>query len=79
MQNRTRWLRGALIELWSDANVQNELDGVQRNRTIYEKIAKEMEKLGWKQCRTKVKILAQRYRKVIRQFYLNQVFSNIKL
>ena len=62
----------ALIELWSDANVQNELDGVQRNRTIYEKIAKEMEKLGycktWKQCRTKVKNLTQQYRKV-RQFH----------
>ena len=34
----------ALIELWSDANVQNKLDGVQRNRTIYENIVKEMEK-----------------------------------
>ena len=44
-----------LIELWGDANVQNDdLDGVQRNRTIYDKIVKEVEKLGycktWKQC-----------------------------
>ena len=58
----------ALISVWVLANVQNELDGVTRNRTIIEIITKEMSELGhektWKQCRTKVKYLTQRYRKV---------------
>ena len=57
-----------LISVWEHANVQNELDGVTRNRTILDRIAKEMSELGhektWKQCRTKVKNLTQRYRKV---------------
>ena len=57
-----------LISVWGHANVQNELDGVTRNRTIFDSIAKEMPELGhektWKQCRTKVKNLTQRYRKV---------------
>ena len=32
----------SLIELWGDANVQNVLDGVQRNQTIYDKIAYDL-------------------------------------
>ena len=47
---------GALISIWGQANVQNELDGVTRNRTVFEKIAKEMAELRfertWQQCRT---------------------------
>ena len=31
-----------LVAVWSNENVQNQLDGVSRNRTIFEKIAKEM-------------------------------------
>ena len=57
-----------LISVWGHVNFQNELDGVTRNRTIFVSIAKEMSELGhektWKQCRTKVKDLTQRYRKV---------------
>ena len=30
---------GALVSIWGQANVQNELDGVGRNRTVFEKIA----------------------------------------
>ena len=57
-----------LISMWGDANVQSQLDGVQRNRVIFEGIARDMEALGysrtWLQCRTKMKNLTQRYRKV---------------
>jgi len=58
----------ALISLWSEANVQERLDGVTRNRIIYEEIAEGMCKAGsdfdWKQCRTKVKYLSQKYHQV---------------
>ena len=50
----------ALVSLWGEANVQEKLDGVSRNRTIYEGIAEGMHKAGydytWKQYRTKVKV-----------------------
>ena len=59
---------GALVSIWGQANVQNELDGIASNRTVFEKIAKEMAELGfertWQQCRTKVKNLTQKFRKV---------------
>ena len=58
----------ALISVWSQANVQTQLDRVQRNRVIYKGIEREFAALGysrsWKQCRTKMKNLIQRYRKV---------------
>ena len=61
----------ALISLWGEANVQEKLNGVSRNRTIYEGIAEGMREAGhdysWKQCRTKVKNLTQKYRKVLFQ------------
>ena len=52
---------GVLVIIWRQANVQSELDGVARNKTVFEKIAKEMAELGyertWQQCRTKIKNL----------------------
>ena len=58
----------ALLGVWGAANVQSQLDRVVRNKTIYEKIAKDLQALGynrtWEQCRTKVKNLVKRYRKV---------------
>ena len=56
----------ALISLWGQANVQSQLDGVTRNRSIYEKIARDLEGYDrtWQQCRTKIKNLTQKYRKV---------------
>ena len=58
----------ALVSVWGEANIQSELDGVTRYRTVFERIAKEMAELGfektWQQCRTKIKNLTQRYRKV---------------
>ena len=57
-----------LVSIWGEANVQNQLDGVVRNKVVYEKIAVEMGKLGfernWQQCRTKIKNLTHKYRKV---------------
>ena len=62
----------ALVAVWSQENVQGELDSVARNRTVYERIAKELAEMGyektWKQCRTKIKNLTQKYRKVGRLF-----------
>ena len=58
----------ALVSVWGQESVQNELDGVARNRTIYERISRELMAKGfektWQQCRTKVKNLTQKYRKV---------------
>ena len=58
----------ALVGVWGQENVQSELDGVTRNRTVFERIAKEMRELGfertWQQCRTKIKNLTQKYGKV---------------
>ena len=58
----------ALVSIWSQESFQSELDGVNRNRTIFERIAKELRAKGyektWQQCRTKIKNLTQRYRKV---------------
>ena len=57
-----------LISIWGAANVQQQLDSVTRNRHIYEKIANDMAEHGyhktWQQCKTKIKNLTQRYRKV---------------
>ena len=58
----------ALVSVLGQANVQSELDGVVRNRTIFERISRELKEMGihrtWQQCRTKVKNLTQKYRKV---------------
>ena len=57
----------ALVGVWGAASVQEQLDGVVRNRIVYEYVAKMVE-LGyertWQQCRTKIKNMTQRYRKV---------------
>lgn len=36
----------ALVSVWSQTNVQAELDGVKRNRTIFERISRELSELG---------------------------------
>ena len=63
----------ALLAIWGDASVQNQLDGVVRNKTIYLKVAKKLNEKGfchtWEQCRTKVKNLVKAYRKVCKWFY----------
>lgn len=58
----------ALLSLWSEHNIQDQLDGVKRNSHIYAKLASDLSEMGHeftaKQCRTKVKNLTQSYRKV---------------
>ena len=57
-----------LIFIWSDDHIQQQLEGAQRNKPIFEKIAKKMMEMGHqrdeKQCREKVKNLRSKYRKV---------------
>ena len=58
----------AFIGIWGEEEIQNALDGVVRNKTIYQKVAVAMGELGyiktWQQCRTKIKNLVQKYKKV---------------
>ena len=58
----------ALISIWGQEEVQRELDGVARNKVVYERVSSELRKVGvdktWQQCRSKVKNLTFRYRKV---------------
>lgn len=37
----------ALDSVWSQQNVQNELDGVSRNRAIFERISRELRNKGY--------------------------------
>ena len=51
----------ALISIWGEDNIQEELDGAVRNQIIFNDIAAKMRKKGyerdWQQCRTKIKNL----------------------
>ena len=57
-----------LIELWEEEGIQEQLEGAKRNKHVFEKIAKELQKTGSEktaeQCRTKLKKLKLDYRKV---------------
>ena len=58
----------ALISVWGDADIQEQLDGATRNRSIYEKISKKLHESGierdWQQCKAKIKNLKQDYKKI---------------
>ena len=58
----------ALLSIWGDSKVQDELDGAVRNKTVFVDIQKQLAELGyerdWRQCRSKVKNLKAEYRKV---------------
>ena len=57
-----------LISVWGEENVQQQLDGAVRNKTVYEQVAKKMNNYGykrdWVQCRNKIKNLKKEYRTV---------------
>uniref|UniRef100_M3Y0P4 Myb/SANT-like DNA-binding domain-containing protein n=1 Tax=Mustela putorius furo TaxID=9669 RepID=M3Y0P4_MUSPF len=59
----------ALIGIWSDISIQQQLEGTVRNKRIFEQIAAKLQKFGierdWKQCRTKYKNLKHEY-KIVR-------------
>ena len=58
----------ALISIWGDSKIQQELDGAVRNKAIYTTIAKKMQENGhdrdWQQCKTKIKNLKRDYKVV---------------
>ena len=58
----------ALLAIWGDSKIQEELDGAVRNQVVFQRIAKQLKEQGiqrdWKQCRAKVKNLKTKYREV---------------
>ena len=58
----------ALLTVWGESNIQEELDGAVRNKTVFVHISKKLSELGhdrdWQQCRVKVKNLKKKYREV---------------
>ena len=58
----------ALISIWGEDRIQEELDGAVRNQAIFNSIAKKMEEKGydrdWQQCRNKIKNLKKEYRQI---------------
>ena len=58
----------ALLTIWGDSKIQEELDGAVRNKVVFETIAKKLQEQGyerdWKQCRTKIKNLKIKYREI---------------
>ena len=59
----------ALIAVWGEGNVQDELDGAVRNKVVYERIAHKLQEHGqyhrdWKQCRDKIKNLKTKYKEI---------------
>ena len=49
----------ALLTIWGDSKLQEELDGAVLNKVVFQRIAKMLREQGyerdWKQCRAKVK------------------------
>ncbi len=61
----------ALINIWGQTDVQSKLDSVKRNRDIFLKVSRDLprpwiqlDNWTWEQCRTKIKNLTQKYRRV---------------
>ena len=58
----------ALIHIWGDSRIQQDLDGCSRKRPIFERIAKQLKEQGFvrsfAQVREKIKQLKQRYKKI---------------
>ena len=56
-----------LIDLWKEEGIQEHLEGLTRNKHVYEKLAADLTKAGYKktgkQCRSKIKKLHQEYKK----------------
>ena len=58
----------ALLAIWGEDKVQEELDGAVRNKVVFVGIAKKMRELGyegdWQQCKVKIKNLKSIYRDI---------------
>ena len=57
-----------LISIWSDATIQEQLEGCRRNSQVYKKISDELHSAGFarmlEQCREKIKKLKAEYKKI---------------
>lgn len=57
-----------LIDIWSEDEVQRELEGTVRNQKVFQKISQRMWELGYNRspdrCRVKIKKLKQDYRRL---------------
>ena len=64
-----------LISWWGDESVQSALDSAYQNHHVFEQIACDMSDKGyektWQQCRTKIKNLTQKYRKVYTVLFIS--------
>ena len=58
----------ALLGIWSDESVQQKLNEASKKKPIYNAIAKKLNEMGYtktgERCKTKIKNLLARYRKV---------------
>ena len=58
----------SLITIWGDADIQEQLDGATRNKSIFQKISRKLQESGyqrdWQECRNKIKNLKGDYKKV---------------
>ncbi|XP_048364839.1 bifunctional phosphoribosylaminoimidazole carboxylase/phosphoribosylaminoimidazole succinocarboxamide synthetase isoform X3 [Sphaerodactylus townsendi] len=72
----------ALIRVWSDKSVQQQLEGTVRNKRIFEHVAARLQKFGidrdWKQCRTKYKNLKHEYKSVKNAQFLGNTSKTMK-
>ena len=54
-----------IIDIWANVEIQGQLDGMRRNKKVYERISEEMAARGFvrtfKQCRNKIKWLKHEY------------------
>ena len=57
-----------LISIWSEANIQAQLEGCKRNCEVYSKISCELSLAGYsrtyEQCREKIRKLKAEYKKI---------------
>ena len=57
----------ALLVIWAEDKIQQELEGAKRNKVVFENISRKLLESGirrdWKQCRAKVKNLKTSYKK----------------
>lgn len=70
------WLQSevsALLDIWADSEIQEQLAGRLHNMCIYEKISRKLKDLGFnrtgEQCREKIKKLRRDYKTVIHNNY----------
>ncbi|XP_060103348.1 bifunctional phosphoribosylaminoimidazole carboxylase/phosphoribosylaminoimidazole succinocarboxamide synthetase [Heteronotia binoei] len=72
----------ALIRVWSDKSIQQQLEGTVRNKRIFEHVAARLQKFGidrdWKQCRTKYKNLKHEYKSVKNAQYSGNTSKTMK-